>query len=300
MALLVVLAAVAAAGVGASAAGSGEVVDVDTDWQLTSNQSVHSYQSSGVAHTEGVAGHAFAVTIAEDSSDVPLDGWHVDSQATYFHVSYSEEIPRTYRLYVPADYWGPRVKEGLPAEDSPVTIDLRPTESNDYTVLTITFDGPTNATFKLGKSAGYVFGGREYVSDKVNNTTGISLPSFGESSAEGSWQYIERARLSGENTTVAIQTGGGGVMVQYDTSRAHKESRWVSVPKCSRETRPVCVYRKDGVNDTVYIMSPASDPPQVRYKHGTDAKSGLFGGFNKIRDAVNKFMDDIGGLFGGG
>lgn len=274
---------------------SSDVYDLDDEWGLADEDSVETFETDGVITATRVGGHDLNVTISESSDDVPTQGVNVDTLNTYVHFEYQEDIPREYRLYVPSEYFYPRVATEYEAENAPVTIDIQPAGDSSYSVVRIEFTGPTDATFKIGKQAGWVFSTRDSVGQMINDTTGISLPSIGSSDSEDEWTYVDAAALSGENATTQIDTGGDPVSMQYRTDRG----RWATVPNCERTTEPVCRFERDGVENSTYIMSPQADPPQVRYNIGEDPASTIGGAWAEIREGFEETLDSIRGIFGG-
>lgn len=287
------------------ASSSTSVHDLDDDWQLTREDSIETFESSGSVTATDVGGHQFDVTISDSRSEVPLSGFHSDTLNTYLHVEYEEDIQREYRLYVPSEYFTPRVKQDLEAENADITIDLHRSSDSDYTVVRIQFDGPTDAVFKLG-AGGAVYGIQDSISSYVNDTTGISPPSLGSSDPADEWSYVDASALGGENATTTISRypdkdetpenadrSVDEIRIQYDASGPDADARWVNVRSCTRDPDPVCYWTVDEDDDTIYLKTTTSDPPQVRYKYGGDRVSGIMGDINELREGLSEFVSDI-------
>lgn len=290
--LVSVLAVLAIAGVGVAAA---DIYPLGT--QLDSNESVQEFEQTGAVSTN-LTELDVGLTIASDHNDAAISGTYVDVNKVWVCMDYREDIPRTLQVDIPAAYAEPR-----PGETESVTTDhhisFRPTEDGNATRTTVEFDGAARPCWSLRTSAGWYFGARESVRDLVNSTTGWSLPSM--ASPDAAWNRVPSDEWVGTKE-VQLNTTADAT-IQFDAEPG-TEREWISVPDCSNPAeQPVCRYEetnKTTGNMTVTLFSTQSDPPPVRYKNGQDTGA-LFGG--ALADATNafgKFLDDVGGLLGGG
>jgi hypothetical protein len=291
LAALLVLSLVA----GVPLAAADEVVAVDADHALAEESTIEAYADSGVA-TADIEGMDMSVTVAQDSKQAGLDGFHVDSTKTYLQVQYREERSRTVRIYVPDDYITPRPKRGLQAETSRQTATLSPVEGGNYTAVELTLDEPTNATFAISKTSGAVFSVRSRTRGFLGRTFGVSLPSFGGDN----WQHVDTAALAGENTTAAINHDNQNMTLQYDADPAAGSESWLAVPECDDGTSAsVCQFEKEGIDNRTYLLSTAEDPPAVRYQEGEDPMANSRSAVEDIKRVPSRIMDDISKLWGG-
>lgn len=286
--ILVALALVALAGI---ATGS-TVLEVDDEHQLTKESSIEEFESTGSTSTSLVQVD-MSLTVAESSEDVGLKGVsYTDFDTTYIKVEYREEISRRVRIHLPAEYFRPRPKESLKAVESDVEAELRPVDGRNYTALTITVDGPTTAVFEISKQAGVLFGGRAGAKELMENNTGVDVPSVRSS---GQWSYVSTSELE-NNTTVAIDTRGQPLTLQYDTEPAGNKSSWLKVPTCGDESAPVCRFTRDGEEDRVFLLARSTDVPDIRYKHGNDRLAGVKSALSDASNAVDGLLERASGF----
>jgi len=274
-----------------TATASG-VLAIDDDHQLARADSIEEYRSTGSTSTS-LLQIDMSITVAESHSDVGLEGvGYTDFDSTYIKVEYREELSRTVRIYLPAEYFRPRPKEGLEAVDSDVKASLTTVEGREYTALTLRFSGPTTAVFDVSKQAGVIFDGRAESRDLVSNRTGVDVPSV---STSGQWSYVDVSELE-SNTTVAIDPRGQELTIQYDSEPSVNESSWLAVPDCGDESAPVCRFERDGDGERVYLLARSTDVPDIRYKRGNDPLAGLSSALSDAGNAVDELLDGLGSL----
>lgn len=278
---------------------------VDGNHDLTSEGAIREYQQSGSAST-AIDGLAMAVSVHDSHESAGLDGLHVDSANTYLRVEYDEEIARTVRVFIPSAYFEPRPKDDLQPVSGSATAALEPTADASMTAVTLRLSGETTAVFAVGREAGAVFGARRYISDAMNRTIGVSVPSLGGGGPQ--WQPVPPRTISGANASYAIEYPPEDVTIQYaQNPNATRENRdWVTVPPCERSEGPVCWFERDG-SEATYILAETTDPPPVRYiasdsptTTGRSIVNDIVGSFEKFAedvglDDLNPFADDDGG-----
>jgi len=272
-------------------ASSSTVLAVDDEHQLARGDSIEEYRSSGSTSTSLVQVD-MSLMVAESHTDVGLEGvGYTDFDTTYIKVEYREELARTVRIYLPAEYFRPRPKEGLEAVESDVVAELKPVDGRNYTAITIRVDGPTTAVFEVSKQAGVVFGGRAEARDLLENGTGVELPSVSRS---GEWSYVETTGLE-SNTTAVINTRGKDLTLQYDTEPSANKTSWLKVPTCGDESAPVCRFSREGEGqeDRVYLLARSTEVPDIRYKRGNDPLAGISSALADAGNAVEEFVDGL-------
>lgn len=291
VALLVLVATVSGA---VAQTDPADVYQVDADHGLASPDAVDRYDREGVASTE-LSQLDMRITVADDHDDVGLDGWlALDFTQQYLRLEYREEIPRTIRIYIPSEYFQPRVKRNLDALEGDVEADLEATGDQRYTAIVVRFEGPTDAVFPIKKAAGWVFRGRFEAESAVENETGWSLPSFG---SDTQWQYVPDSAFAG-NSTYTIPVEGENVTMQYDTARSTTETVWIPVPEC-KDVRDQDVCRFSREENEVTLLSTLEDPPTVRYKNERDSIADVDAWVNDLLEAPSRIGDLAGRLFGG-
>ena len=130
----------------------------------------------------------------------------------------------------------------------------------EFTLITVHFDGKDSAVFPIPRDAAAVYSATERTEDRANGTFGISL-----GLTETPWSRIHESVWTENNTTVRIEGNPDEMMIQYNDGTA-AEPVWVTVPDRPRSGVPVYVMEKEGVTNAVYIVSRTNDAPSVRYK----------------------------------
>lgn len=283
-AILLVAASIPSAAIGAT------TLQFDENTALTDESNIQAWNEEKPVHAE-VGQVVLNITVAHDASSVGEPSWkYADSQNNYLRLQYNESIERTIRFYVPSDYWPAHAYE-MESVGGAQTAEFHPVDGGNYTSVTVTFDGQTDAVFKVDKSTAYVFEGRRWSREVIENTTGISVPSFG---AETEWNRLPEDSLTGQNVASAINTTGEPVLIQYDAEPTLEEESWQPVRDCDDGTTDVCRFEKTGVNETVFVMTDQSDPPPIRYKIGGGSRSDrFFASLNELVDISFEIPDKL-------
>jgi len=303
--LLAVLVLVAAllGGVGVASAqlddDSSFVTTVDKATGLTDDATIEEFEQQGSV-TAQVDGLDMTVGVHTDKRDAVGDGLGPGVAKTYITINYDEEIARTIRVYIPAEYVTPRVRQDIDAVAGDATAVYEPVDGEQYMAVTVYVDGRTDAAFPVNTAFGAYIDTSGSVYGWVENTTGLPVPQLG---TEGSrqWQYPPEYALSGTNATYHIPMDGdthdlANMTIQYDKSAGDDEPEWLTVPACEQSTEPVCVTDRNG---TAVLFAPNSGAPPVRYKYGTDRLSQTKGALNELTNAWGGLIDRMGGLVGG-
>jgi len=272
-----------------------EMTAIDANHGLTDRERIDAYASEGVASTS-LTTPEMRLTVAESHDDVGLRGFRLDYDKRYLRVQYNETISRTLRFYIPSEYWFPITSE-MEAVNGDATATMEPVEDGRFTAVTVTVSEPSDLVFEVPKQASWVFWGRSKGRAVVNNTTGYQPPRLGD---DREWQYVPHGQLENESTYPVETAEDGDVTVQYDTDPSTGVEEWRMVPECSGNDVPVCHYEKAGVDDRVFILSKTADPPQVRFKKGTDVSATAESSARELWDIPSQVMDDISALLNGG
>lgn len=281
--------------VGVPAAGASNVHAVDTDHSLVSDSSMATFDAEEVV-SGNVDGLDMTITVADKVSQLNKSEWaHASSARTFLRVEYDEEIDRTVRVYIPTEYFRPRVKSGLAPLESGPAAQLQPVKDRQYTAVTITFEEETTAIYPISAPRGAISSGRSGVSDLVENSTGFSLPKMTSGGAE--WQPVPGEAMTDTEATYRIPSNETDITVQYDAEESAEEERWLTVQSCDRSDQPVCTFDRDGSNAT-YLLSTTEDVPPVRWKAETTATDTFWSTWNDVEDAGSGLKEAVGGLFG--
>ncbi|WP_337653280.1 hypothetical protein [Halomontanus rarus] len=292
----------AAIGTGAATADPGNTTALDEDTALTKNATITDYKTDGVA-SAGVSVPDMTITVADSAEDVGLHGIrYTDFDTTYLRVEYEESIDRTIRFYVPRDYWHPHPDE-LEAVEGDTTASIEPTEGSNYTAVTVHFEEETDAVFRVKEQASIVFSARDYGSEWLENETGIDMPQLNGASEQ--WEYVPTSDLTEDGPTFGIDTEGEDLTLQYDAAKTADPTgkEWRTVPECSSSSgkdAPVCTFEQTDRPDRVNILAQEGEPPDVRFKYGTDWFANLRSSFSELfGDIPSEFSSDVRGFIDG-
>lgn len=295
--VLVALALVAATPVAAE-----EVYTVDEDTGLDNPDTRSAYEKTGVVETN-VPGLDMTITVAEDAQDAGLDTHNPGVMHTYIRVEYHEEIDRTVRFYVPAEYVEPRLKEDVQAQNTDAVAMYEPVAGGEYMAVTIQFQGQTDATFPVNWAFGSYISMRDSAYDTIENTTGFSPPRLG-TQGHTQWQYPPEGALAGDNATYHLPTNPekneslDEMTIQYDNKPDSEETAWMTMPRCDQTVEPVCVTERDG--EPVLFSTSSEAVPPIRYKHGTDRSAEVRGAIEELKHGWRGAIEKVKGFFGGG
>lgn len=294
--LVALLLALVAGGV-AVVSGSSDVVAIDADHGLDSDQAKAEYDETGHV-SRNLTRLDMQLTAAEKHDDAGIDGYHTDINHRFVCIDYNEDIQRTVRVFIPDEYVSPRINTGLdPIDGGPVAA-VEPTEKRNHTAMTMTFTGETRACYKFSREAGIYFSAKSDAYHIFNNSTSFKIPSLAGGSQQ--WQYVDRAALS-VNQTASINSTGESLTLQYDADPSTDSEQWLTVPSCEDPSeQAVCQYTEDGDTDTVYLLSTSDDPPPVRYKVGHDPIANVKAWASDLKEVPGRFKDTADGLLGGG
>lgn len=236
------------------------------------------------------------VAVAQDHEDLGIEGGYIDTNQRYVCLDYRESVGRTIRVEVPDDYVAPRpgIAESVTSDH---TAQLQPTEDGNATAMTVQFGGQARPCFRFKQASGWYFSARDEADDILNETTGVGLPSL--TGSEQPWQYVEAGTFANA-TTHRIGDGEHEYTVEFD-AEAGENRTWLAVPDCDDPSEQrVCKYPADRANATYVLMTTADDPPPIRYRQGGPGATGVFGGgLSDIGQAIDAFLEDVAGLFGG-
>ena len=300
LAALLVIATVTAGLPASSVAGAEDMYALDTDNPLASADTAAEYEETGSAGGT-VDQFDMRLTVTSSHEAAGLDGLQYatgsDSMNHYLRVQYNESIERTIRFYVHEDNWHPHYRQ-VDAENADVEAQFEPVKANgqQYTAVTLTLTGETDAVFQVPKAVSGYYAARDTGRTWIENTTGFEVPSILSGSTQ--WERVNPDDLDNQSERVGIEAADRDVMVQYDAGNTSE--RWVSVPSCeNRANEPVCTFTREG-DDNVYVLSKVNETPSVRYKHGSDPVAELKASLNELRgvdDWVSDRVDAIGEVF---
>lgn len=267
--------------------------EIDADHPLATNESARTYENTGTVSADlNVPDSRLVIT--EDLAECGLHEGTLSDHLTSVKSDFvcfknREDIETTVRLFLPQGYWTPYVREKKQSLRKKTTATLQPVKDGRY--QSIEFDAPAGemVVFEIPEHTQAVYYAVERPKGRIEKLTGIDL-----SGKDEPWTRIDPTALSGENSTVRIRTEQPPeeVMVQYDTDPGEGES-WLSVPENPNDA-PTYRFQKQGVNNTVYVVSTVSDPPPVRYKTNQSSGAWLSSGWADIKQMGPRLEDLVG------
>jgi hypothetical protein len=267
---------------------------------LGTDAAVQTYEADDVVAVEAQAVDA-TLTVADSADEVNLSGLNPgELTTTYLRVDYDEGVERRLRIVVPSEYVTPRPSEDIELLASsggpePTTADFTPGPDGETTVVTLTVGGPADVVVPFSELSGTYWSVRRPVAEGFKNATGFEVPSFVSGTP---WRYVDPGEY-GDNRTATFNASASDLTLQYETAPDESgETDWLTVPDCTDPAEQrVCYYEE---NNETHVMTTESDPPRLRYKHGTDPIADLRGAINdlmRIPERVSNVVDSITGLF---
>lgn len=274
------------ASLGAVPGAAADFYAIDADHDLASSEAIAEYEQSGYV-TTALGAPDLRISIAQEEADVGADTYRSDFMHHYLRIQYNETLPAEFRLYIPVGYWHPHPQKIKSITDG-TEATFGVAKGGEYTIVTFAVEGRTDAVFPVTKTASTIFSTRDVAYDAVENRTNVTAPRLGDSEP---WNYIDKAAMTGNSTTVAIHTAGKDTTVQYDADSGIDE-RWLAVPECTSikgEDASICRFTRDGKPEQINLLARSSDPPTVRYKHD----AGFMADVNSILDGIGVTGDRI-------
>lgn len=281
-----------AAGGSATAAN---MIAIDDNHDLATEDAAAQYQDKGSVSTE-VDRLQMSISVHESADQAGVDEFATDFNSHYLRVQYEEDIPRTVRFEMPAEYWHPHPQQDQQAINSDATMDMEPDAGLNNSVVTVHFDGQTDAVFRIDRGAAGYFQLREGVNVAVEDQTGWSLPSIAGGSKK--WEYVDSKHLETQDT-VPVNASADELTLQYDElKQSNSDRRWIEVPACSQsraDDAPVCTITPDE-KDYVLLAVQENDPPDVRYKHNAGFMPSLRSAIGDLSGVVDRASESVNGL----
>jgi hypothetical protein len=286
---IVLVASVTAVPVAPASGQQADMVAIDDDHPLATEQAVAEYRTSG-AVSGSLTAPSLRLAVADDHERVGLDGAHVDTDTVWFRLQYNESIERTLRIFLPAGYWHPYPLE-ITAENADVTATLRPTEDGQYTAITVTVSEPTDAVFGISRVGSATYAWKDYAKEAAENSTGVELPSLGGTSY---WDRVQPTQFA-NGSVVKFDESERAATIQYNSGESD-DPAWIPVPACDTragENAPYCSYvRPENESQRVVVANAArADLPALRYQYETGVGASVNGWVDDLTQAPGRLPD---------
>lgn len=257
---------------------------LDADHGLDTEQKQVEFAETGSA-TTSLTAPDLSITVASEHDTCDIDGFHSDVRNDYLCLEYGEEIDRQLRVFIPAEYWHPYVRETVDPVAGDQSATFEPVQGGRYTAVTVTLDEPGTYAWAINAEASYFAGAKERTLENIENLTGVGAP------ADEEWQYIRSSELGGNQSAYALGAPNGtdALLLEYNTSDG-----WTSVPDQEQSYAPVYYQSRDGVNDRVFVFSTVENPPEVRYKTQPGATDQLTAALREIGQIPSRIEEIFG------
>lgn len=289
------LLAVVGAGAAAAEETSGDVYAVDDDHGLTENESVAEFRRIGQV-TEEIEGLDGWVAVSEKKGTMEGAGDGVrplDSMHDFVGIQYDEDISRTLRVWIPADYVTPYTREGVEAINSEHTASYQPVRGGEYLQIVVHVDEPATVVLPIHWHSEVTYGVISTYEERLAAVTG----------GQKEWRYLDSSGLEREVPVAVEVESTEDVVVQYDDTPEEPEETWINAPRGDGDE--VFWYAPDSEDgSTIYVVSRTETAPSVRIMDRGGAREKSEGWINdarqipdRIRGGLSDPLETLGSLF---
>lgn len=290
----ILLAVVLVLSIGVVAGAASEVYQIDADHEIDKPAAIADYSSEG--HVSGsVDGLDATISIAESKDDLGRDSLETvrpsDAAHDFIRLEYREDIDRTLRIRIPADYFTPYTREGVAAIDTDDVADYTPVRDGEYLQIVVTVDGATDLVLPIHKHSSATYSIISRYEERVEEIAG----------GTGEWEYLDRDQIEGQHA-VEVSAAPEEIVVQHDATPTEPEETWVNTPRGSEGPDGVYWYSPDSEDgDVVYVVAKGGeDAPDVRVAKEGGWRDELEGHVNdakqipdRIREGLDVSLEDI-------
>jgi hypothetical protein len=258
-----------------------EAYTVDDEHELADTTAVAEYEERGSVSGE-IEGLDATLSVAKDKEAVDRDGVRpLDVGHDYIRLEYREDIARTLRIWIPASYTTPYVRDGVSAIGSDHTASYQPVRDGQYLQVVIEVDGSTDVVLPIHKHSSATYSVLGKYEERFNKLTG----------ADREWRYLETRRLEEEHAVEVPVENPEDVVVHYDATPNEPEETWVNAPRGDGDE--VYWYAPDSENGTVYVVSRADEAPSVRIMQGGGWREEVEGHINDARQIPDRLREGL-------
>lgn len=269
-----------------------EYTQVDDNHPLDDPDSFKQFNSEGKISSELIAPN-MSITISKTASGVGMESQISNYSTTYLKIEYHEDKPRVVRIYIPNNYFTP-YEDDLEPVVGDKTATIEPVRNRNYTSVKVEFTGEGDSEtviYEISELSGEASSAKDgwFVSDMLSDDGSEYNPKAEE------WQYINSSDIS-DSTEIEVENIDGDYSIQYLAG----EDEWKPVPESETSSDPYYMNFRDGVDDTVWVISTESETPQLRYKQSQSniEKAGEVG--SGISDIGKSILEDINNIIDGG
>lgn len=241
---------VLAGAAGATGALSDDSYGIDADHGLADNETIAEYESTGHATARDVQGLDATISYADDKSAVDRDGVRpVDSAHEYVRIEYREDISRTLRIWIPAEYSTPYERDNVEALESDHVATYSSARSGEYLQIEIDVDGETDVVLPVHKHSAFTYSIIQGYEERLAAITG----------SDKEWQYVDGDELAAEHSVELDVDDPESIVVQHDATPGETEESWVATPRDADGSTDGVYYYVDEERSTAYVVSQGEE-----------------------------------------
>lgn len=268
-----------------------DVVTIDSDHDLATNDSVSDFEGDGYASTE-LSQLDARLTVATDGDDVGLEDHLLPTSVRndFVRLEYREDFSRTLRIHVPRDYWVPYSQAEVRSATSDHVAEYEPVRGGEYLQIVVHVDEPTDIVLPIQKDSSMGYRAVERLDRQIERATGHTFFSGDE------WSHLRGDELTADMTyELEGVEDSDDVVVQYDAHKDDPEETWINAPDGDDESVGVhTITQSSDGNETVSIVATVDDPPDVRYKIDGGPQDRAEGWINDAKEIPNRVQDLLG------
>ena len=269
-----------------SPAGESEVTKIDADHGLLDDDAISTFESEGSVSVDLEQVDA-KVTVATSKSEVGID--RSDAIATtdagnyFIRIEYNEDIDRTIRLWIPAEYVGPYDRADVSSLSSDHEVDYNQVRDRQYLEILVGVEDQSDIVLPVGRLGGGV---EALVSERVDAVESAVGGHFGTGD---DWKYLDNE--SGEERVIDLDIDPDNAILQFDVAGDPADPRWINIPE--GETRGIPVYYHVDSNGSMYLVVTADEDLDIRYKEESSITDHARGAINDAIHAIEDLPDRI-------
>lgn len=283
---MLLLLSVSIAVVLADEGGEDTVTEIEGNHALVEAEQIQGFETEGAASADLEQLDA-TVTVAKSKRDVDVDHWDAPTTTDvgnhYLRIQYEEDISRTIRIWIPAEYIAPYERAGVESITSEHTADYSPVRDRAFLEVVVHLDGEADVVLPMGKLGAGVEG---TIADRVRN---LDEATGGFLATDREWTYLEGS--DDRDRVVELDVDPGNALIQFDAADDH-ETRWINAPEGDTRGAPV-YYHVDGNNESVFLVITTDEQVDIRYTEESTFVDEVRGAINDARHAAETLPDRV-------
>lgn len=269
-----------------SVVAATETTEIDYNHGLADESSINEFEGTGSTSTDLEQIDA-TITIADSKSDVGLawtDTRKTDAGNEFLRIEYDEDIERTVRIWIPAEYIRPYEREAQESLTSDHTADLSPVRDRTYLEVKLYLDGEADVVIPLGRLSAGVEG---MIAERTSTIDEALGSPFG---IDEEWQYIEAA--TGHERVIELDLDPEVALVQYDGAGDPADPRWINAPEGDTRGAPV-YYHVEGQNESMFLVVTSEEAIDIRFKEESSPADRVRGWIADARNGLESIPERI-------